>query len=68
MDIYSNHAYSWNTSKEESFIDGLSKNKTVAETKAALRGYIRSCKNRVVWTGINAKKIEQYAQTKLAEL
>ena len=75
MDAYTSHVYGWCTSKELSFIDdlinnksGCRKKKTLAEIKTTLKGYIRSCKNRAVWTGVNAKKAEQYAQTKLAEL
>lgn len=74
MDTYTSHVYWWCTSKELSFIDDLASNeagakkKTLAEIKTTLKGYIRSCKNRVEWNGVNAKKAERYAQTKLEEL
>lgn len=58
------NALGCNEARAEQFLKPI----TVSEQKIRLRGYIRSCANRVNWGFINKSKCEAHAQSLLSKL
>ena len=57
---------SWNTRKELDFIANIGTySVTPTAKKAALQGYIASCKNRFDWYGIKKSACVKFAKEKL---
>ena len=57
---------SWNTEKELEFIANIGTySVTPTAKKAALQGYIASCKNRFDWYGIKKSACVKFAKEKL---